>query len=132
MPSCPWKTIFRRVVIAQIFTPNQLNQPQLSILLRQIHHSRYQHNFDLLTKRETKIMGLIHNGKIDSKISELLDIEILTAKKPRDNIMRKLGSHNTAQLMALISGMASVIEEKNDTAITQGQTMVSFVAERAK
>jgi DNA-binding CsgD family transcriptional regulator len=103
MPSDPGETIVRRVVTGQIFTPEQLNQPQLSILLRQICHTRHQHNFDLLTKRESEVMGLILKGKTDKEIGELLHIGQNTAKKHRNNILQKLGARNTAQLVALAS-----------------------------
>jgi len=100
MFACHGETTIRRVVIGQIFTPNQLNQPQLSMLLRQIHHIRHQHSFDLLTKRESEIMGLILNGNTDNKIAELLRIKWSTARKHRNNIMQKLGARNTAQLVS--------------------------------
>jgi|GEM_PF-6800772 len=97
----PGETTSSRVVIGHIFTPNQLNRPQLSMLLRQIHCSRYQHHFDLLTRRETEIMKLILKGNTCLKIAELLGIKLSTVQKHRDNMMQKLGARNAAQLAAL-------------------------------
>jgi DNA-binding NarL/FixJ family response regulator len=53
-----------------------------------------------LTSRELEIATLIAGGCSNKQVAEQLDLSIGTARKHRENIMRKLGLRNTAELTA--------------------------------
>jgi DNA-binding NarL/FixJ family response regulator len=53
----------------------------------------------LLTSREGQILDLIGRGFSTRRISESLKIEIATVRKHRENLMRKLDLHNTADIV---------------------------------
>jgi DNA-binding CsgD family transcriptional regulator len=44
-------------------------------------------------------MRLVMRGLTSKQIARLLSISDLTARKHRENLLRKLGLHSTAQLM---------------------------------
>lgn len=53
-----------------------------------------------LTRRELQILMLIARGATAGDIAAQLDISPLTARKHRENLMRKLDLHNTAEVVA--------------------------------
>lgn len=53
-----------------------------------------------LTRREREILALIANGTTTPEIAARLGISPLTARKHRENLMRKLNLHNAAELTA--------------------------------
>ena len=55
---------------------------------------------DVLTRRECQILALIARGATASEIAAELGISPFTVRKHRENLMRKLSLHNTAELVA--------------------------------
>lgn len=53
-----------------------------------------------LTRREREILALIAGGTTTPDIAERLGISPLTARKHRENLMRKLNLHNAAEITA--------------------------------
>lgn len=53
-----------------------------------------------LTRREKQFLALIPRGSTTREIAERLGISVPTARKHRENLMRKLGKHNSAELTA--------------------------------
>jgi DNA-binding NarL/FixJ family response regulator len=53
-----------------------------------------------LTKRERQILGLVVSGNSNRNIAEILGISIKTVDHHRTSLMRKLGVHSTAELLA--------------------------------
>jgi len=53
-----------------------------------------------LTKRERQILSLAAQGRSSREITEHFSISPLTVRKHRDNLMRKLDLHSTAELAA--------------------------------
>lgn len=51
-----------------------------------------------LTARETEILDLIAQGYTSKEIARMLEISPYTVNTHRDNLRRKLGVHNGAQL----------------------------------
>jgi len=51
-----------------------------------------------LTRREQQILGLVASGQSAQDIADALHISPLTVRKHRENLMRKLDLHNTAEL----------------------------------
>jgi DNA-binding NarL/FixJ family response regulator len=60
-----------------------------------------------LTQREAELLALIANGYAMPKIADMLGIELSTTRKHKENLMRKLGLHSTAELVlhALRNGL---------------------------
>ncbi|MGE8153913.1 response regulator [Pseudomonas vancouverensis] len=52
----------------------------------------------VLTKREQQILSLVAQGSSARDIADALHISPLTVRKHRENLMRKLDLHNTAEL----------------------------------
>jgi len=69
--------------IAQVFVPEAEFPPKMS-----------------LTSSETMILQLVGQGLTSKEISQQLDITEATARKHRENIRRKLGIHNSAEMAA--------------------------------
>lgn len=53
-----------------------------------------------LTRRERQILGMIPHGATSRDIADRLGISPLTARKHRENLMRKLDLHSSAELTA--------------------------------
>lgn len=53
-----------------------------------------------LTRRERQILGMIPHGVSNRDIANRLGISLLTARKHRENLMRKLDLHSGAELTA--------------------------------
>ena len=53
-----------------------------------------------LTARERQIMAALVRGLSSKKIAQQLELSDLTVRKHRENLMRKLGVHSVAQLLA--------------------------------
>ena len=53
-----------------------------------------------LTASETTILQLVGQGMTSKEISQRLDISEATARKHRENIRRKLGIRNSAEMAA--------------------------------
>lgn len=56
-----------------------------------------------LSKREIQVLELIALGKKNKEIGAILNLSPLTIKKHRENILKKMGANNTAQLISLSS-----------------------------
>lgn len=69
--------------IAQVFVPEAGAVPEVS-----------------LTASETTILQLVGQGMTSKEISQRLDISEATARKHRENIRRKLGIRNSAEMAA--------------------------------
>lgn len=55
---------------------------------------------ETLTRREHQVLALAAQGSTAAQIGAALHISPLTARKHRENLMRKLGLHSTAELVA--------------------------------
>lgn len=55
---------------------------------------------ETLTRREQQVLALAAQGATAAQIGQALHISPLTARKHRENLMRKLSLHSTAELVA--------------------------------
>jgi DNA-binding NarL/FixJ family response regulator len=53
-----------------------------------------------LSERELQVLSLIVTGQTCKHIAQRLGLSDLTVRKHRENLMRKAGAANTAQLVA--------------------------------
>ena len=77
------------------------SEVQLVMVLKEFKRLKYKLKLCNFTKREKEILSLIVNGKTDKYIGENLCISIVTAKKHRNNLMKKAGVKNSAELVAV-------------------------------
>ena len=57
----------------------------------------YEERFDILTRREKEILGLIRQGMLSKEIASTLHISIFTVNKHRQNILEKLSVDNSME-----------------------------------
>jgi len=93
------KLAIERVVYhnEKYFTPvaNQLILNEHSLNIQKHNRSKTD-----LSEREIEIMLLICKGKVDKEIAEILNISEATASTHRQNIMKKIGCHKIAEIIA--------------------------------
>lgn len=86
--------------INTFFCDNELIKPKLSFWVQdccmKIHHEQ----LELISVREREVLALIVEGKTDKQIADILFISVKTVATHRNNMLRKLRLHNTAQLSA--------------------------------
>jgi DNA-binding NarL/FixJ family response regulator len=58
-----------------------------------------------LTPRELQILKLIYDGRSNSEMAEQLSLSPKTVDKHRENLMRKLGTNNVAQLVRKVHAL---------------------------
>lgn len=78
--------------------------PLLSVALtddviRMYHHGQKRPHLDPLTPREREVLTLIAEGRSNKEIADLLFISVRTAQHHRANIMKKLNTRKTADLV---------------------------------
>ena len=78
-----------RFAVNQHNGPNQTPEPTAAIM-----------SPVTLTRRERQILGMIPHGATSRDIANRLGISPLTARKHRENLMRKLDLHSSAELTA--------------------------------
>lgn len=57
----------------------------------------YEERFDILTRREKEILGLIRQGMLSKEIASTLHISIFTVNKHRQNILEKISVDNSME-----------------------------------
>ncbi|MBI5443844.1 MAG: response regulator transcription factor [Deltaproteobacteria bacterium] len=67
--------------------------------VRQLEQRGPQDSFDLLTDREKEILQLLAEGKTNKDVAVLLELSVYTVETHRTNLMKKLGLHNTAEIV---------------------------------
>ena len=78
-----------RFAVDQHDGPNETPEPTIAIV-----------SPVMLTRRERQILGMIPHGVTSRDIASRLGISPLTARKHRENLMRKLDLHSSAELTA--------------------------------
>ena len=58
-----------------------------------------QDSYDLLTDREKEVLHLLAEGMANKEIATTLNLSVYTVETHRGNLMRKLGLHNTAEIV---------------------------------
>lgn len=79
--------------------------PEISHLLvedymRRLHSEGMQDSYRLLTDREREVLQLLAEGKSNRETARLLNLSLHTVETHRTNLMRKLGLHSIAEIVA--------------------------------
>jgi two-component system, NarL family, response regulator NreC len=80
------------------FSP-EIAQVLLEDYLRALQQKQLQDSYDLLTDREKQVLQLLAQGKNNKDIATALDLSTNTVESHRNNLMKKLSLHNTAELV---------------------------------
>jgi two-component system, NarL family, response regulator NreC len=67
--------------------------------VRLMRERRVQDSFELLTDRERQVLQLLAEGKTNKETATILDLSPYTIETHRENLMQKLGVHNTAEIV---------------------------------
>ncbi len=79
--------------------------PEISHLLvedymRRLQSEGMQDSYRLLTDREREVLQLLAEGKSNRETARLLNLSLHTVETHRTNLMRKLGLHSIAEIVA--------------------------------
>jgi DNA-binding NarL/FixJ family response regulator len=58
--------------------------------------------FDQLTEREREVLDFIGRGRSTAEIASQMQIAVSTVRKHRENMMRKLDLHTTAEIILYV------------------------------
>jgi len=80
------------------FSPS-IAQALLEDYVRLMRERRVQDSFELLTERERQVLQLLSEGKSNKEAAAILELSPYTIETHRENLMQKLGLHNTAEIV---------------------------------
>lgn len=89
----------RTVAQGRPFFSPSIAQSLLDDYLRLMRERRVQDSYDLLTDREREILQLLAEGKSNKEAAGILNVSPYTIETHRQNLMQKLGLHNTAEIV---------------------------------
>jgi len=90
----------RSVALGRPFFSPSIAQALLEDYVRLMRERHIQDSYDLLTEREREVLQLLAEGKSNKEAATILDLSPYTIETHhRQNLMQKLGSHNTAEIV---------------------------------
>lgn len=89
----------RSVAIGRPYFSPSIAKALLEDYVRLMRERRVQDSYELLTEREREILQLLAEGKSNKEAATILDVSPYTVETHRQNLMQKLGLHNTAEIV---------------------------------
>jgi DNA-binding NarL/FixJ family response regulator len=89
----------RSVVVGRPFFSPVIAEAMLDDYVRLIRERRISDSYDLLTTREREVLQLLAEGRSNKEAAKILEISLHTVETHRQNLMQKLGLHNTAEIV---------------------------------
>lgn len=89
----------RSVIIGRPFFSPSIAHALLEDYLKLMRERHVQDSYDLLTEREREVLQLLAEGKSNKEAATILDVSPYTIETHRQNLMQKLGLHNTAEIV---------------------------------
>jgi RNA polymerase sigma factor (sigma-70 family) len=89
----------RSVASGRPFFSPSIAQALIEDYVRLMRERRVQDSFELLTDRERQVLQLLAEGKTNKETATILDLSPYTIETHRENLMQKLGVHNTAEIV---------------------------------
>jgi len=89
----------RSVMTGRPFFSPAIAQALLEDYVRLMRNRGVQDSYDLLTEREREILQLLAEGKSNKEAAAVLNLSPYTIETHRNNLMQKLGLHNTAEIV---------------------------------
>jgi DNA-binding NarL/FixJ family response regulator len=98
----------RMVEADQLFLSPTISQTLVQDYLYRMANES-ENAFSLLSGREREVLQLLAEGTSAKQIAELLNLSVKTVETHRQNVMRKIGAHNLADLVkyAIREGITS-------------------------
>ena len=89
----------RSVAVGRPFFSPSIAQALLEDYVRLMRERRVQDSFEMLTEREREVLQLLAEGKSNKEAAAVLKVSPYTVETHRNNLMQKLGLHNTAEIV---------------------------------
>lgn len=89
----------RSVAIGRPFFSPSIAQALLEDYVRLMRERHAADSYELLTEREREVLQLLAEGKSNKEAASILDLSPYTIETHRQNLMQKLGLHNTAEIV---------------------------------
>lgn len=89
----------RSVAMGRPFFSPSIAQALLEDYIKLMRERRVQDSYELLTDREREVLQLLAEGKSNKEVATILDVSTYTVETHRQNLMQKLGLHNTAEIV---------------------------------
>jgi RNA polymerase sigma factor (sigma-70 family) len=89
----------RSVATGRPFFSPAIAQTLLEDYMRLMRERRVQDSYELLTDREREVLQLLAEGKTNKEAATILGVSPYTIESHRQNLMQKLGLHNTAEIV---------------------------------
>ena len=110
----------RQVAAGRPFFSHSVAQSLLEDYVRLMRERRVQDSYELLTEREREVLQLLAEGKSNKEAAVVLNLSPHTIETHRNNMMQKLGVHNTAEIVlyavrkGIISLSDGIVENRRD------------------
>ncbi|HEY4087172.1 MAG TPA: response regulator transcription factor [Bryobacteraceae bacterium] len=89
----------RSVAIRRPFFSPTIAQALLEDYVRLMRERKVRDSYEMLTEREREVLQLLAEGKSNKEAATILDLSPYTVETHRQNLMQKLGLHNTAEIV---------------------------------
>jgi DNA-binding NarL/FixJ family response regulator len=89
----------RSVAIGRPFFSPSIAHALLEDYIRLMRERRVRDSYELLTEREREVLQLLAEGKSNKDAATILGVSPYTIETHRQNLMQKLGLHNTAEIV---------------------------------
>ena len=80
------------------FSP-EITRALLEDYVRFLQQRKLQDSYELLTDREKEVLQLLAHGESNKEVATALDLSTTTIESHRNNLMKKLNLHNTAEIV---------------------------------
>jgi len=88
-----------------IFFRKPFNSEELLAAARRfLRHTNPESHYNALSKREMEILEMLAKGMTSKDIAKVAGISVSTVNKHRENMIKRIGAKNTAELLALTKG----------------------------
>ncbi len=110
----------RQVAAGRPFFSHSVAQSLLEDYVRLMRERGVQDSYELLTEREREVLQLLAEGKSNKEAAAVLSLSPYTIETHRNNLMQKLGVHNTAEIVlyavrkGIISPYDGIVENRRD------------------
>jgi DNA-binding NarL/FixJ family response regulator len=89
----------RTVAAGKTFFSPAVTRTLLEDYVRNVQQRQLTDSYDLLTDREKEVLQLVAEGKSNKEVAGVLEVSNHTVESHRNNLMQKLGLHNTAEIV---------------------------------
>ena len=89
----------RSVALGRPYFSQSITRSLLEDYVRLMRERKVQDSYQLLTDREREVLQLLAEGKSNKEAAGVLSLSPYTVETHRNNLMQKLGLHNTAEIV---------------------------------